>query len=308
MSRHGFAEYKTFADLSGEFEIISVKNGKPADVNGNDNKNGAVLQSWEFNGQANQRFRLHPKGESVYTITAVHSGKFLDVDGVSQANGARVHQWDENNGPNQQWYIEYVDGRVTHLRAIHSKKALDVAGGGSANGNPLQQWDFTEDNENQRFRILRAGAYRYAHEPTHEFRIRSLANGKFADVAGASQDNGAQLQSWEWLSGPNQKFRLQPVAGKDRVYNIIAVHSGKLVDINGVSNDNGAKGQQWANNGQANQQFFIEHINGVPTTIIAQHSKKAIDLSGGAQANGTWLNQWEFVPGNINQLFAFERV
>jgi len=154
--------------------------------------------------------------------------------------------------------------------------------------------------------VVRAGASRYAHQSNDEFRIRSLVNGLYFDVREASKDNGAQLQTWQWLNGGNQRFRLQPTGAG--VYSIISVNSGKVVDVDGDSRNDGAKVHQWENLNGGNQQFSIQFLNGYPTPIIAHHSKKALDVAGGGLTNGTPIQQWAFDANNLNQLFIVEKL
>ena len=61
--------------------------------------NGAQVQIWDCNGQANQQWNVNANG----TITGVQSGLCLDVSGAATANGSKILLWTCHGGTNQQW-------------------------------------------------------------------------------------------------------------------------------------------------------------------------------------------------------------
>ncbi len=101
------------------------------DVPNNATANGTLLDIWDCNGGANQKWTLLSNGE-----LQVYGNKCLDVPGGATAAGTKVEIWDCNGGSNQQWTLNSngtVVGRGSGL-------CLDVVGAGTANGTAVDIW------------------------------------------------------------------------------------------------------------------------------------------------------------------------
>jgi hypothetical protein len=126
--------------------------------------------------------------------------------------------------------------------------------------------------------------------------IQNRNSGKYMDLAAEhAQENGGNIQQWEYVGGTNQQFQLIHLG--DGTYNIKVVASGKSVDVSGISKDEGATILQWDYVGGFNQQFVL-----VPTTdgyykFIAKHSGRIAEVADASTANGADVRQW----GNNNQ-------
>jgi len=126
---------------------------------------------------------------------------------------------------------------------------------------------------------------------------------KVIDVAAFSQANGAKIQQWDWLGGPNQRFRLDMVLPS--IYRIIAEHSGKVLTVEGWSTANGARIVQWDWLGGNNQRFRVEEVEGRNIfRIVAEHSGKVLDVPAFSQANGAQIQQWDWL-NLANQRWRF---
>lgn len=130
-------------------------------------------------------------------------------------------------------------------------------------------------------------------DPVYAFARHS---GKALDVAGWSQDNGAELIQWDHHGGVNQLFLIEPVDGV--YFRIVAVHSGKVLDVAGGSYSDGARIIQWDWHGGDNQLFHFEHLGAGEYKITAKHSGKVLDVSGASTANGANVIQWTWHGGN----------
>ncbi len=111
--------------------LRGVASGRCLDISGASQANGAIVQIWDCNGQANQRWTSTAASE-----LRVYGGKCLDVSGNGTANGTGVSIWDCNGQNNQKWRFN-SDGSIT---AIAANKCLDVVGSGTANGSRLHIW------------------------------------------------------------------------------------------------------------------------------------------------------------------------
>ncbi|MGM1058980.1 poly(ethylene terephthalate) hydrolase family protein [Saccharothrix sp. Mg75] len=110
---------------------VGQQSGRCLDVTGQSQANGAKVQLWDCNGQANQ----------VWTVTAeselrVHDGKCLDLAPGSAA-GAQAQIWDCNGGANQKW-THGTDGSIRHNQ---TGLCLDADGQGTANGTRVNAWN-----------------------------------------------------------------------------------------------------------------------------------------------------------------------
>lgn len=126
--------------------------------------------------------------------------------------------------------------------------------------------------------------------------IQNRNSGKYMDLAAEhAQENGGNIQQWEYVGGTNQQFQLIHLG--DGAYNIKSVASGKSLDVDGVNKAEGANIHQWDYVGGFNQQFVL-----VPTTdgyykFIAKHSGRIAEVADASTANGANVRQW----GNNNQ-------
>ncbi|MEU9836754.1 RICIN domain-containing protein [Streptosporangium sp. NPDC048047] len=105
--------------------------GRCLDVSGASRSNGASVQIWDCNGQANQNWATTGSGE-----LRVYGNKCLDVSGAGTADGTAVTIWDCNGQNNQKWRLN-TDGSIT---AVGANKCLDVSGYGTANGTKVHIW------------------------------------------------------------------------------------------------------------------------------------------------------------------------
>jgi hypothetical protein len=149
------AQAQTGINTGVYYKLVARHSGKALDVNASSTADGANVQQWADNGQANQQWRFVDVGGGYYKLLNRNSGKALDVAGQSVADGANVQQWADNGQTNQQWRPEQVSSGVYKLVARHSGKALDVNASSTADGANVQQW---ADNgqANQQWQLVQA--------------------------------------------------------------------------------------------------------------------------------------------------------
>ncbi|AWS43450.1 ricin-type beta-trefoil lectin domain protein [Streptosporangium sp. 'caverna'] len=111
--------------------IRSVSSGRCLDVANASQANGAQVQIWDCNGQANQQWTSTGAGE-----LRVYGNKCLDVNSQGTADGTQVGIWDCNGQGNQKWRLN-SDGSIT---ALGAGKCLDAPNYSTANGVKLQIW------------------------------------------------------------------------------------------------------------------------------------------------------------------------
>ncbi|WP_425331861.1 cellulase family glycosylhydrolase [Paenibacillus sonchi] len=134
------------------YKLTALHSGKSLDVAGGSASDGANVQQWTDNGNAQQKWKVIDVGNGFYTLIAQSSGKALDAAGPSTADGANVQQWTDNGAVTQQWKITGAGGGYYKLISKSSGKALDVAGGSTADGANVQQWT-DNGNAQQRWKF-----------------------------------------------------------------------------------------------------------------------------------------------------------
>ncbi|WP_084160174.1 RICIN domain-containing protein [Paenibacillus alginolyticus] len=72
----------------------------------------------------------------------------------------------------------------------------------------------------------------------------SKKTGKVINISGNSYSNGANVDTWNFNNGDNQKFKLESVG--NGVYVIRAKSSSEVLDVAGNFTSNGANVDQWA--------------------------------------------------------------
>jgi hypothetical protein len=131
------------------------------------------------------------------------------------------------------------------------------------------------------------------------YRLTDMESKRAFDVAGVSLANGAKVHVWDYGSGANQQWRVEPLPGG--YFRMIARHSGKCLDVNGSGS--GTQLQQWTCNGGNNQQFKMlkrgqAFDNGGAYEIVARHSAKPIEIAGSSSNDGALAQQRVFDHGN----------
>jgi beta-glucanase (GH16 family) len=101
---------------------------------------GANIQQWTSNNQANQQFQFTHLGDGVYQVLATHSMKSMDIDAISTADGANVQQWTYFGSANQQFIVFPTGDGFYKLIPKHSGKVVEVAGYSTTAGGNVQQW------------------------------------------------------------------------------------------------------------------------------------------------------------------------
>lgn len=124
----------------GVYRISVTSTGKPMDVRGSSQAEGAVIQQSQWDGGNAQKWQVIHLGDGNYKITNVGSGKVVSVEGASYADGARIVQYTWNGSLHQQWWINHVGVGRYYLVNRGSGKVINVSGDAGWDGAELIQW------------------------------------------------------------------------------------------------------------------------------------------------------------------------
>jgi len=136
-------------------------------------------------------------------------------------------------------------------------------------------------------------------DPQKYYYLIAKHSGKGLAVAGASNDNGANIVQWDKVARDNHQFRFQD-AGNGYFY-IVAKHSGKGIAVAGSSNDNSANIVQWDILAKDNHQFKLQDAGNGYFYIVAKHSGKGLAVPGPSNDNNVNIVQWDILAKDNHQ-------
>jgi Calpain family cysteine protease/Ricin-type beta-trefoil lectin domain-like len=280
--------------LSGYY-IVNASSGKVLDDPAFSTSNGAIIQQYQPNGGANQRWNLVALADGNYEVFNAYSGKVLDDPAFSTSNGTLIQQYQLNGGLNQQWkFVALADGNYEVFNA-YSGKVLDDPAFSTSNGTQIQQYQLN-GGANQQWMLVAAG-----NAPVVTNYVVNASSGKVLDDPAFSTTNGTQIEQYQLNLGANQRWVFIPLAdGNDLVVN---ASSGKVLDDPVFSTSNGTLIQQYQLNGGLNQQWRIVALADGNDEVFNAFSGKVLDDPAFSTSNGTLIQQYQ-LNGGLNQQWS----
>lgn len=293
----------------GTYIIRSKLNTKfVLDVLGASNDDGANVQIYEYSDVPQKKYKVTYIGDGYYTIIASHSNKSLDVKSASKEKGANVWQYESNDTDAQKWVIKDAGNGYYSIISKCNNLYVDVLDARAQNFQNIQMCD-GNGLDAQKFYFEKVEEEKPINRQTIEdgkYVIRSAINENFAlDVSGGSNDNGANIQLWQYSEVANQQFNIKYLG--DGYYKILASHSDKSIDVKDASKAKGANVQQCEQNKEDAQKWIIKDVGNGYYSIISKCNGLYIDVYNAVAANGTNI---QMCDGNgLNaQKFKFEKV
>jgi hypothetical protein len=122
------------------------------------------------------------------------------------------------------------------------------------------------------------------------------------DVVNGSQANGADVQQYQCVGVPQQRFKIIPATDPGWFSLQFQHNTTKCLDVRGAGLSNGTQYQQWDCVADAKAQQFTAYVQSSPaptvtlvprTTFEANElHAKCTDVRGGSSANGAKIQQW----------------
>lgn len=135
--------------VAGTYRIVGQQSGRVLDAIGQGTGDGTLIDLWDYNAGANQKWTITPTSNGAFTITGVQSGRVLDAQGASVADGTAIQLWDANGGPNQSWTISPTSNGYFAIIGAQSGRTIDAKGQGTADGTGIELWDFNGGGNQQ---------------------------------------------------------------------------------------------------------------------------------------------------------------
>lgn len=203
----------TFEDAGDGFVYIRNPYGGYLDVAGSENRNGANVEVWEFNGTAAQRWKLVPTSGveaqrlpgGAYILRSAVGDRVLDIANASRSVGANAQLWEPTGGAAQIFAIDWQPlvfaNNIRLAQSGNENLWLDAEGGDGqvnvwqyeGNGGYAQNWFFEPAGN----------GYYY---------IRNLL-GYYLDVVRSGTANGTNVQVWEFNGSEAQRWLPVRVSG-----------------------------------------------------------------------------------------------
>ena len=222
-----FSQASTQPISNGIYEIEwGLNNNKAIDISAAETKAGANVQIWDKCNGKQQRFELTYLKDGYYTIKNINSGKVLDVASAGKQSGTNVWQWESNSTDAQKWKIEKnIDGTYCIISKCNGLY-LYVTGSKDANGANIEVnskkhfFNFKKITTTKGSKTINDGYYIIA---------TALDENKVIDISTASKFSGANVQIWQNVDVPQQKFYIK--YDGYGYYTIKNVNSNKMIDV-----------------------------------------------------------------------------
>jgi fibronectin type 3 domain-containing protein len=297
------------------------------DVNGQSTASGANVQTWQYLGQANQKWTLTavPGG---YTLTPTHASA-VRLNATGTSDGSNVNQLTANGSTAQTWNIVMIGSppnAPTNLTASAANAQITLSWSAST-GNPTSYEVFRGTSANNEsptpiatgitgvsyvdtglsngttyyYKVKARNAIGLSVDSNEAFATptvnQPLPNGNYtlapANATGmrlqtTGTTNGSNVNVGTASSSTTQQWNLTSVGGA--TYTLFPVSTlSQALDVNGQLTTSGTNVQTWQYLGQANQKWTLTAVSG-GYTLTPTHAT-AMRLNATGTSDGSNVNQ-----------------
>lgn len=277
------AQRFTFTKQSdGSYVITNVNSGKALDVLNAVPGNSAVVQQYEPNGSAAQRWFIRDANPGYYLQSALGNW-VLDLAGAATANGTAIALYEPNGTNAQRFLLSSADAgipintTVKIASAINNKLVMDIAGGATANKVAVQLYGWNDTD---------AQKYRFAEVGNGVYQITNVKSGKLMEIAGGAMGNGGTIQ--QYAANGTQAQRWVAVKYGSNVA-LLNSKANRAIDVPAANAVNSVKLQSYAANGTNAQQWTISKAPTMREYLDELASKHRGDLTDGTYVVETAL-------------------
>ena len=201
LTKNADGSYQIRTRISDGNSVVEVENASKA--------SGANVQQWESNGASSQNWILEPVADPgcsmdtgvIYTFENANSGLVMDIADGKMADNTNIQQWASNGLDCQKWTLRaFGSGNYYWIRSQQdSSYALKAAGSKNGENVSIVTWSNKDSSQLFRFTKNLDGSYSIL---TH-----ASGDSCYVEVAGASVENGANVQQWESNGNSCQKWQ-----------------------------------------------------------------------------------------------------
>ena len=291
---------------NGIYEIeTKIDSDKVIDISEASKTSTANVQIWERCNVFQQRFQITYTNDGYYNIKSVNSGKLVDVQSASKEPGTNVWQYDENFTDAQKWTIVKTEDGYYKFVSKCNNLVLTVEKSKNINGSNIEVNNNLE-LENQKFMLKRVEEVRGKKEISEGIYTISTAlnKNKVLDISEASKMSTANVQIWEDVNVPQQKFEIKYSNG---YYTMKNLNSGKMIDVSNGDIRKNTNVWQYEENYTDAQKWVITKTEDGYYNIISKRSGIYLEVEDGKISNGTNI-QMNLKNEKYNQKFLFTKI
>ena len=282
------AQRFTFTKQSdGSYVITNVNSGKALDVLNAVPGNSAVVQQYEPNGTAAQRWFIRDANPGYYLQSALGNW-VLDLAGAATANGTAIALYEPNGTNAQRFLLSSVDTgipvntTVKIASAVNNNLVMDVVNASTANAVAIQLYGWN-DTDAQKYRFTEVG--------NGVYQITNVKSGKLVEIAGGATGNGGTIQ--QYVSNGTQAQRWVVMKYGSNV-TLLNSKANRAIDVPAANAANSVKLQSYASNGTNAQQWTISKA---PT--VREHLDELASKHRGDLADGTYVVESALQSGKV---------
>ena len=282
------AQRFTFTKQSdGSYVITNVNSGKALDVLNAMPGNFAVVQQYEPNGSAAQRWFIRNANPGYYLQSALGNW-VLDLAGAATANGTAIALYEPNGTNAQRFLLSSVDTgipvntTVKIASAVNNNLVMDVVNASTANAVAIQLYGWN-DTDAQKYRFTEVG--------NGVYQITNVKSGKLVEIAGGATGNGGTIQ--QYVSNGTQAQRWVVMKYGSNV-TLLNSKANRAIDVPAANAANSVKLQSYASNGTNAQQWTISKA---PT--VREHLDELASKHRGDLADGTYVAESALQSGKV---------
>ncbi len=207
-----------------------------------------------------------------YNIANKFSGKVLDLAEGKTENGANIQQWTKTGGSHQEWrIIAENDGYCRIASMADESMCIAVDGNNADDGLNVELQKFS-GSDNQLYKIVKSGLY---------YGIVSKSSGDKAglDVYDWSEENGGNINQWEYWEGDCQLWSITPVypSVPSGNYTIRNLNSGLYIAENS-GNAVQSKSEIWTFTQQNDGTYTIQNSDGKALTVADSSAEDGANI------------------------------
>ena len=286
-NKSGVQRFTFTKQSDGSYVITNVNSGKALDVLNAVPGNSAVVQQYEPNGTAAQRWFIRDANPGYYLQSALGNW-VLDLAGAATANGTAIALYEPNGTNAQRFLLSSVDAgipvntTVKIASAINGNLVMDIVGGATGNNVAVQLYGWNDTD---------AQKYRFSEVGNGVYQITNVKSGKLVEIAGGAMGNGGTVQ--QYAANGTQAQRWVAVKYGSNVA-LLNSKANRAIDVPAANAANSVKLQSYAANGTNAQQWTISKAPTMREYLDEMASKHFGDL-----ADGTYVVESALQSGKV---------
>lgn len=254
----------------------------------------ANVQLWDYVGVPQQKFYIQYNENGFYLIRSGNCNMYLDVEGGNPNDGTNVWQYSYNGSGTQLWrFISAENNTVWIESKVRENLVLDVCSSQVEAGSNVQVW--TKQNVPwHKWKLIPVDAPPPAVIIPEDgwYRIATSFNNNLGlDIDSAATNSTANVQLWDYVGVPQQKFLLQ--LREDKYFSIKSGNCDMYIDVEGGNPNDGTNVWQYSYNGSGTQLWrFLIDDTGLIWIESKVRSNLVMDVCSNQVGAGSNVQVW----------------